>query len=88
MVVSIKSWNIYSIIQCLVHEIWRFGRRFFWQSPMFDIFKSQGAALKLVSFLAAKRGFWAIACQNLKISKIGDYQVIRRAELHIVDTKH
>jgi len=28
----------------------------------FDIFKTQQAVMKLLSFLAEKRGFWATAC--------------------------
>jgi len=31
-------------------------------SPIFDIFKTQQAALNLLSYLAEKRGFWATAC--------------------------
>jgi hypothetical protein len=34
--------------------------RIFWRSPIFDILKTQQAALKLLLFLAEKRGFWAI----------------------------
>jgi len=80
--------NIDPIIWCLVHEICSFRCRFFWRSPIFDIFKTQQAALKLLSFLAQKRRFRAAACLDLKISKIGDGQKMRRAELHILHTKH
>jgi len=59
-----------------------------WRSLIFDIFKTQQAALKLLSFWAEKRGFWATACRTLKIAKIGDRQKMRRAELHILHTKH
>jgi len=72
----------------LVHEIWSFRWRIFWPSPVFDIFKTQQAALKLLSLLAEKRGFWAASCCDLNISKIGDGQKMRRAELHILHTKH
>jgi len=57
-------------------------------SPIFDIFKTQQAGLKLLSFWAEKRGFWATAYCDLKISIIGDGQKMRRAELHIIHTKY
>jgi hypothetical protein len=37
---------------------------------MFDIFKTQQAALKLLLLLAEKRSFWASACSDVKIWKI------------------
>jgi hypothetical protein len=73
----------------LVFGTWNMScrRRIFWLSQIFDILKTQQAALKFLSFLAEKRGFWATACWDLKISKIGDGQKMRRAELHILHTK-
>jgi len=41
----------------LVYEICNFGRRIFWWSPIFDIVKTQQAALKLFPFSAIKRDF-------------------------------
>jgi hypothetical protein len=38
------------------------GRRIFWLSPVFDIFKTQQAALNLFPFSAQKQGFWATTC--------------------------
>jgi hypothetical protein len=53
----------------LVHPICSFRRRSFWQSPIFDIFKSQQAALNLLSFLAEKRGFLGYCLLRLKDTK-------------------
>jgi len=51
MVPSIKSMNVHLMIRCLVYEICSFRQRIFWWSLIFDIFKTQQAALKLLSFL-------------------------------------
>jgi len=51
--------NIDQKIQYLVNKICSFRWRIIWWSPIFDIFKTQQAGLKLLSILAQKGGFWA-----------------------------
>jgi len=84
---SIKSMNIDHDIRCFVYTICSVRQRILLWPPIFDIFNTQQAALKLSPFLPQKRGFWATACGGLKISKIGHCQKMGRAEQHILCTK-
>ena len=56
---SIRSTNIHYKIYSSVCEICCSAWRIFSSSPMFDIFKTQQAALKIQSFLVRKRSFCA-----------------------------
>src|SRR5882757_5325973 len=79
----IQLMNINPINYSLVHVFRSFRRRFFWWSPIFDIFTTLPAGLKLLSFLAQKPGFKAAACRDSRILKIGDHKKVRRAKLLI-----
>jgi len=78
----IKSTNNDQRIWSLVCELCSLAWRMFCLFSIFDIFKLQQAALKILWFFAQQQCFCTIACRVLKISKIGDNQMVRHAKLH------
>jgi len=59
-----------------------------WQSPIFDIIKSQQVVAQKPRFSANIGDNFKAACWILKISEFGDHQKMHRVKLHISYTKH